>query len=150
MCLFLEKKILRFNTFAISYIVPNKFIGAKYATESRNLACKLHVLEIRNYSSIDVFKEADVYPVVFIIEKNNKREPVVMTLMEDVDLEQSKNHIQPDVFYKNTYWDIYFLPNQVFNIFERLSEFKTLGSPVSTVITLFNQRSRLIVFLENC
>ncbi|WP_233747615.1 sulfatase-like hydrolase/transferase [Leptodesmis sichuanensis] len=33
---------------------------------------------------------------------------------------------------------------------QKLRKDRICGSPVSTVITLFNQRSRLIVFLENC
>ena len=44
-------------------IIPNKLIAAKYGHELRNYIAKNEVIEVRDYSRIDVFTNAAVYPI---------------------------------------------------------------------------------------
>ena len=52
---------------SLAFIVPNKIISAKYTYSLRTIICNLSPREIIDYSYVNVFKEADVYPVVILI-----------------------------------------------------------------------------------
>lgn len=72
--LFIEKGMdLLAENKTISYIVPNKLISAPYTETLRKKMAKNRVIEIRDYSNVNVFKEAAVYPVVFRVEISNNR-----------------------------------------------------------------------------
>lgn len=115
----------------ISYIVPNKFMGARYAEEIRKFVINFQLLVIRDYSSVDVFKEADVYPVVFILEKTvspiSNKKNVLMSAMNGLEIIKEKNIVKPSIFYKDTYWDIYCLPRETYSIFEKLLKMPQLS-----------------------
>ncbi|HUY00104.1 MAG TPA: N-6 DNA methylase, partial [Candidatus Deferrimicrobium sp.] len=72
--LFIEKgmNLLRQNG-VMSYIIPNKLIGAKYSESIRKLLIKKNMKEVRDYSLVNIFKEADVYPVTFILLNNSQK-----------------------------------------------------------------------------
>lgn len=93
----------------MSYIVPNKLISADYTEALRQLILSYKVCELRDYSNVDVFEQADVYPVVFRFEKSNSRNPVNMAVMKsktDIDWE---NIVSENKFYNDIYWDRYFV-----------------------------------------
>lgn len=56
-----------------SNIIPNKLIAAKYGVELRKHLSNKHVLEIRDYSRIDVFEDAAVYPITIVLRNSDKR-----------------------------------------------------------------------------
>lgn len=68
---FIEKgiKLLR-EEGVISYIVPNKLIAAPYSKSIREYIAQRRVAEIRDYSNVNVFVSAAVYPVVFRVEND--------------------------------------------------------------------------------
>lgn len=110
-----------------SYIVPNKFIGAPYSEALRNIFLHHAVLEIRDYSSVRVFKDSDVYPVVFVLEKNGKRRDVLMTVMSDLSKTLRTNRIPPEVFYASICWDCYFEDSRILGMLVRFALFSKLG-----------------------
>ena len=87
----------------ISYIVPNKLIGATYAKTLRNMLMNYSVLEIRDYSQVDVFKESEVYPVVFVIEKTDQKNDVSMVVMANLEESSIHNQVPVELFYRDVF-----------------------------------------------
>lgn len=111
----------------MSYIVPNKLIGAKYSEALRAYIGKYSVKELRDYSSVDVFKEADVYPVVFRVEKSNENNDIHINIMENKEEVKSKIIINKDMFYRDIYWDRYFVDDKIkIDVIEKMIKFDTL------------------------
>ena len=65
----------------ISFIVPNKLVSAPYTVAIRNLLATGSVQEMRDYSNVNVFKSAAVYPVVFRVQASEAKKPVTMDVM---------------------------------------------------------------------
>lgn len=97
----------------ITYIVPNKLISAPYAKALRDKLAENQILEIRDYSDVKVFKEADVYPIVFRLKKSIFKQDVIMDMMKDIDQISSHNKISKKIFYKDTNWDKYFDSSEI-------------------------------------
>lgn len=96
------------NNGVITYIVPNKLISAPYAVAARKMMAESQVNEIRDYSSVNVFKSAAVYPVVFRVTKVDVHTPVVMNVMRDMMQIETQNVVEVDTFYSDVNWDKYF------------------------------------------
>lgn len=128
--LFIEKgmDLLAANT-TISYIVPNKLLSAPYTETLRKKMAKNRVVEIRDYSNVNVFKEAAVYPVVFRVEISNSRTPVKMNVMDGMELIGNQNTISPEKFYADINWDKYFNTSaEALNIIDKMTKFPVLSS----------------------
>ena len=93
----------------ISYIVPNKLIGAAYAKTLREMLLNYSILEIRDYTEVEVFKESDVYPIVFVIRKTGSKNDVSMVVMEDLEEPSICNQVSVDLFYQDVLWDRFFV-----------------------------------------
>jgi len=119
-------KILREQGF-ISYITPNKLIGEKYSESLRKFISKKRVVFLRDYSSVEIFKEADVYPIVFLIQNAEKKSIIQMTTMRNIDSVSCESQILPSIFYQDIYWDIYFLPSKTVDLFTRLAQLSRVG-----------------------
>lgn len=63
-----------------SNIIPNKLIAAKYGIELRKQLSTKHVIEIRDYSRIDVFEDAAVYPITIVLCNDRKGETLYFQL----------------------------------------------------------------------
>lgn len=110
----------------ITYIVPNKIIAAKYSEMLRNILIEKNIKELRDYSRVGVFKEADVYPVVFLIQNNSQKHEVNMTTMKTVSEILENKKIPKEIFYQDIYWDRYFTPEKVLKIIIKMSKFPPL------------------------
>lgn len=113
---------------AISYIVPNKLVGARYTQALRTILLKNDIRELRDFSKVDVFKEADVYPMVFLVRKAAPDGTVIMTSMSSLDDIDRQNEIAPTVFYKDIEWAKYFASNDVVGLVSRISLFPQLST----------------------
>jgi len=125
----------------ISYIVPNKLTGAKYSEALRNILVKKNIKEIRDYSKVNVFKEAGVYPITFVIINNEKKYDVLMTVMDSEEDIENQNEIPEKVFYCDIDWSRYFTRekdnikvliklskyNQLFKYFPKISGAATVS-----------------------
>lgn len=125
---FIEQGMRQLNSGGIiSYIVPNKLLGAPYADAMRELLRKRTVLEIRDYSSVNVFKEAAVYPIVFRASMEGSGRPApTMTVMSDLEEIQQSRSVPEDVFYADTSWDRYFGTEDDFAIVMKIAAFPSL------------------------
>lgn len=116
----------------ISYIVPNKLISAPYAVEIRKIISTKKVLEIRDYSNVNVFKSAAVYPVVFRVCDSGSKVPVSMNVMLDMTQIQTQNRIDVETFYADVNWDRYFTSKAgALEIIEKLTKFPQLHTLAS-------------------
>jgi type I restriction-modification system DNA methylase subunit len=92
----------------VSFIVPNKVFGAPYSAAIRNHMADNCIHEMRDYSRVRVFKDADVYPIVFVAEKSKSHKGVRMTVMSDIETIEATSLISQKTFYKDISWDRYF------------------------------------------
>ncbi len=100
--IFIEKGIkLQKTSGVISFIVPNKLIGATYSKTLRKMLSKYSIREIRDYSEVNVFKEVDVYPIVFLVVKSTDKTDILMKVMEDLVTPSLSNLIPQSVFYQD-------------------------------------------------
>jgi hypothetical protein len=92
------------------------------------------VQELIDYSSVDVFKDVDVYPVVFRI-LNCQGDGLVKTkVMKNLFEIESENQITESVFYSDIYWDKFFFHSSIVKIILKLSRFKKLElNPVEVI-----------------
>lgn len=126
--LFIEKGInLVRNNGVHTYIVPNKLVSAPYTTTLRKFMSKSQILEIKDFSNVNVFKSAAVYPVVYRLKKSTKRKDVVMDVMDDMTSINTHNIISSNKFYKDIDWDKYFNANdETLALIDKISEFPFL------------------------
>lgn len=95
----------------ISYIVPNKLIGAKYSKDIKEYMMNYRISLLRDYSEVEVFKSADVYPIIFIGQKSKKSkncDDVITEIMKDINNPQSRFEVKNNLFYQDIYWDKFF------------------------------------------
>ena len=126
---FIEKGIslLKEDSSAFSYIIPNKLISVKYTESLRNHLLSFSISEIRDYSRVNVFKEAFVYPITIVLTKSYSHISVQMTVMNDTKRIKYTNEIQNAIFAKDVYWDKYFFKNKIVDLLMKLSEGDKIG-----------------------
>ena len=105
-----------------SFIIPNKLIAAKYALQIRFYLATKTILEIRDYSKVKVFLNADVYPITLIMKNKNAtlHRKSSFTIMKDSKSVAQTLSVNSSSIIKDTYWDIFFQPNIIFRIIEKL------------------------------
>ena len=117
----------------VSFIVPNKIYGAPYSEGVRKLMAANCIHEMRDYSRVRVFKDADVYPIVFVAEKCKPRINVRMTVMSEVDTIDSTNVIPQSTFYQDISWGRYFTGDTAVQIDAKCLKFSPLEKYFSHV-----------------
>ena len=102
----------------LSFIIPNKLIAAKYAVTLREFIAKKTICEIRDYSRLPVFIEADVYPITIVIKNSppDKNSNSIFTNMEDLEKIKVKNLCRSSLIGQNEYWDIFFYDKTVYEL----------------------------------
>lgn len=72
----------------LSFIIPNKFLSAKYSKGLLNLiSAKYTFEEVIDYSNINVFADASVYPIIITLS-NNKQDKEVETSVKRIIVEK--------------------------------------------------------------
>lgn len=132
--LFIEQGIkLLVKNGVISFIVPNKLVSAPYTTAIRKMMASNSVREMRDYSNVNVFDTAAVYPVVFRVIKNDEKKAVQMNVMDDMTLIGNSNLIEKDKFYNDIDWDKYFNASaELLDVVDKILAFSKLET-VATV-----------------
>ncbi len=108
--------------------VPNYLF---FSDEQRML--KTNIREIRDYSRVRVFKDADVYPVVFVCTNHEQKHPVAMTVMESEEITSNTKLISESDFYRDISWARYFASQEGIDIDQRLSKFERFGDFFPTI-----------------
>ena len=125
--IFIERGIqLQKESGVISYIVPNTLIGAAYSKALRKMLLNHSILEIRDYSKVDVFKESDVYPLVFVIRKSGQKQGVSMIVMDDFDRSSISNQVSAELFYRDIFWDRFFVPENQLQVIVKCLSFPVI------------------------
>ena len=110
----------------LSSIIPNKLIAAKYGIEMRKQLSSKNVIEIRDYSRIDVFEDAAVYPITIVLRNNCDKGVSLFTIMQNrIDIKQS-NSARTSELSKNDYWDPFFTDAPIFNLITKINSFRRL------------------------
>ena len=101
----------------VSFIIPNKIIASNYAKAVRKIMSNNSLIEIRDYSNVNVFKEASVYPVTFISNNQNNTifDTIRMIMMKDMINIDWENDIDRKEFSNNNNWDNFFAKNSEAN-----------------------------------
>ena len=92
----------------LSLIIPNKIVSANYSKTLRTYMLEKSLIEIRDYSNVNVFKSASVYPVTLLASNHSKKSNVIMRVMESMDNIAWTNEIAAKRFYNSINWDTYF------------------------------------------
>lgn len=112
-----------------SFIIPNKILAAKYSEEIRKIFKQKNIVEIRDYSRINVFKEAAVYPIVYVLNNTSFfKNDVLMTKMNESYEIANQNIITAKTFYNDILWDKYFQDDISVKILIKVSTNKPLSA----------------------
>jgi hypothetical protein len=105
-----------------SFIVKNTLVAAAYSKKIKEIIRDDYsLLSLRDYSGVDVFREQDVYPVVFVIKNAKTSSPVKFTLMFNEREVEQKNLVSREVFSQDIFWDRYFFPQGIVNLIVKVS-----------------------------
>ncbi|MET3501863.1 hypothetical protein ABIC45_003475 [Mucilaginibacter rubeus] len=110
------------------YIIPNKILSASYTTELRHHLAHFNILEIRDYSALNIFKTANVYPITLMLEKSSQKSDVIMTSMKSKEIVQASNQINPSIFFRDIFWDKFFFSDDYVKLLIKVSSGFELGS----------------------
>ncbi|GAA4793703.1 Eco57I restriction-modification methylase domain-containing protein [Olivibacter ginsenosidimutans] len=96
--------ILRENSF-LNYITPNRFLSASYGVALREfLLNKTSLLNIGDYSSVKVFKEASTYPITTLFKKTpNNHKLTSFTFKDEYQPFRYRSYRTEDLFSLNDY-----------------------------------------------
>ena len=124
---FLEKSLdLLSPNGVMSMIVKNQLIGANYAAQIRKILSANTVDLILDYSEVNVFKSASVYPVIIQVTKNKKKHPVRIEIFEE-GLENPQIITIPiDKFYGQDAWGSFFASHEMQDFISLFPESKKL------------------------
>ena len=124
---FIEKgvKLLKHKG-TLSYIIPNKLIGAKYSSALRRELKQYNITEIRDYGDVKVF-EASVYPCIITLNKKDGDTAVNFTKMIDLTKICQVNKIEHHIFNSDLFWDKYFVSQDKLNVINKISKNEKLS-----------------------
>lgn len=114
---------------SLCYIIPNKLIGEKYASSLKEIMLTKEIIEIKDFSRIDVFKKRDVYPITISLrnEAPNYGDNVSIVSMLNLRDNAFVNKINKNLFYKHIYWDMYFFNENEVKLLSKLFMMKKVG-----------------------
>jgi len=109
-------------------IIPNKLIAAKYAVELRNFIARRNIIEVRDYSRIDVFTNAAVYPITILLRNGKTIENSTFTIMKDIISIKQNNITSPKELTNTEYWDVFFTETPIYNLIAKINSYPRLRS----------------------
>lgn len=129
--LFLEKGIDLISPGGVmSMIVKNQLLGASYSAEIRRIIRENRVDEILDFSEVNVFKSASVYPVVIQVSKVRERVPVKIEIFGEGEEDCHRLEIEKERFYESEAWGSFFSSLEIQNFI--------LGFPRSSRLASLN------------
>lgn len=124
---FIEKGINLLKEGGIfSNIIPNKLIAAKYAVSLRQLIASRSLIEIRDYSRIDVFENAAVYPITITLRNSKIETDSIFSVMSTKNEVKQSNLTSSLSLQDLDYWDVFFSDTTVFCIMKKINSCKPL------------------------
>ena len=102
-------------------IIPNKLIAAKYGQELRNQIAKKEVIEVRDYSRIDVFTNAAVYPITILLRNSDSEVASHFSIMDDINKIRQTNETPSSSLKECQNWDLFFTDTKIFNLVKKFN-----------------------------
>ena len=102
-------------------IIPNKLIAAKYGQELRNHIAEKEVIEVRDYSRIDVFTNAAVYPITIVLRNNDGEISSFFSIMDDINRVRQTNETPSCSLKEYDNWDLFFTDTKIFNLTNKIN-----------------------------
>ncbi|MBE6247861.1 MAG: hypothetical protein E7106_01225 [Prevotella sp.] len=102
-------------------IIPNKLIAAKYGQELRNYIAEKEVIEVRDYSRIDVFTNAAVYPITIILRNSDSEIASLFSIMDDINRVRQTNETPSSSLKEYENWDLFFTDTKIFNLINKIN-----------------------------
>ena len=102
-------------------IIPNKLIAAKYGQELRNYIAEKEVIEVRDYSRIDVFTNAAVYPITIILRNSDSEIASLFSIMDDINRVRQTNETPSSSLKEYENWDLFFTDTKIFNLINKMN-----------------------------
>ncbi|MDE1152832.1 MAG: Eco57I restriction-modification methylase domain-containing protein [Micavibrio sp.] len=131
---FIEQGIELLNTGGtLYYIIPNKLVAASYAEEIRKIVSSHYVREIRDYSRVNVFTTADVYPVTLGLTKKKLSDVAALATMADISKVGATTFVENDKLRQEGLWDKYFGTQEQIDLIAHIEKNPNLGSIVAEV-----------------
>ncbi len=123
------------NNGNFSYIIPNKLLGAKYAKHLIDFLLTKKIEVIRDYSRENIFKKADVYPVVISVTNTQPQDQDVIFFepMKNISQVKYTNEISFTTVKEDPNLDKYFAEEQTINIINKIKEHESLEKKVSLI-----------------
>lgn len=79
----------------MTFITPNKWLSVSYGESLRNfMREKTDLLSVADLSSVNVFKEVSVYPVVSVLRKGTKRRQGYVRVLQGSDAEGGETRLR--------------------------------------------------------
>jgi hypothetical protein len=123
--IFIEKGIkLLSSQGLISFIVPNKLISQDYASDVRDMISD-RILEIRDYSRLNVFENAAVYPITILMKNDKMRDYANMISMSSL-ITINEIHKVDDAELRHLPWDIFFWDSSIVLILRKINRHNKL------------------------
>lgn len=112
-----------------TYIVPNKILAAKYSEAIRNIFQTKSIIEIRDYSRLNIFSDVRVYPITYILKNHlNVEGEVKMTKINNDFGIEIQNKIPRQIFIKDILWDKYFQEETIISILLKICQNNSLNT----------------------
>lgn len=115
-------------------IIPNKLIAAKYAVAIRTRIAETTLIEIRDYSKVDVFVNAAVYPITILLRKDITPVTSTFAIMDDIIKVNQINRINSIELSDNEYWDMFFVDKASFDIVSKINIHARMNSLPITIL----------------
>ena len=102
-------------------IIPNKLIAAKYGQELRIYIAEKEVIEVRDYSRIDVFTNAAVYPITIILRNSDSEIASLFSIMDDINRVRQTTETPSSSLKEYENWDLFFTDTKIFNLINKIN-----------------------------
>ena len=133
--IFIELAMLLSNKNGVyGFIVPNKLVSMPYSKTIRNMLLEKSVYELRDYASVEVFKEAAVYPVTVVASKQSGNESIKFEMMNDISNIAISNVIESNKLKCIESWDsMFLLNNRIEKLIDKIEGYPKLEQFVKSV-----------------
>ena len=127
--LFLEKSMELLNPKGVmSLIIKNTLIDSSYAKGIRAILMENSIDCLQDYSEVNVFKSASVYPLIIQATKASKKKPVNIEIFHEGLEECDKRVISVEDFYGAKSWGSFFAKQSSLEVFSNFKNSVPLSS----------------------
>ena len=137
--IFIERSLELLENYGyLSFILPNKFLSADYGIKIRELLLnQSEIEEIRNISSLKIFQNIAIYPIILSLKKNkqSKDHDVNIKIFNDLDNLIENNRNSTIIFNQNL---VDKFPSKVFPISGNIELITYLFTHFKTFAESFN------------